>query len=135
MNIMRFIDRETELKELRTLEELSQKKLFVIALYGLRRVGKTRLLLEFLKEQGLYFFVNKNKTSKDLLLEFQEILKTNKVLGELETLVSWDKFFEVTTTRNLPPMVFDDSKILSMLNPQFLEYYKRTLTYMRTNLG
>ena len=108
MNIMRFIDRETELKELRTLEELSQKKLFVIALYGLRRVGKTRLLLEFLKEQGLYFFVNKNKTSKDLLLEFQEILKTNKVLGELETLVSWDKFFEVTTTRNLPPIVFDE---------------------------
>jgi AAA+ ATPase superfamily predicted ATPase len=105
---MRFIDRETELNELNALETLSRKKLFVIAVYGLRRVGKTRLLLEFLKDRGLYFFVNRNKTSDDLLLEFQEILKRRKILGELEVLPSWDIFFEVCTTRNLPPLVFDE---------------------------
>jgi hypothetical protein len=31
---MRLIDRETELSELKGLEELSRKKLFVIAVYG-----------------------------------------------------------------------------------------------------
>src|SRR3989339_169979 len=69
---MRFIDRKAELNELNAIEKLSRKKLFVVAVYGLRRVGKTRLLLEFLKERGLYFFVNRNKTSDDLLLELQE---------------------------------------------------------------
>ena len=54
---MRFVDRERELKELKEIEALSKKKLFVVALYGLRRVGKTRLLLEFLKSKGIYFFV------------------------------------------------------------------------------
>ncbi|MFA4856114.1 MAG: ATP-binding protein, partial [archaeon] len=86
---MRFVDRERELKELKEIEALSRKKLFVVALYGLRRVGKTRLLLEFLKERGLYFFVNKNKTSNDLLDEYQEILRKGRVLNELESVDSW----------------------------------------------
>ncbi len=105
---MRFVDREKELKELAEIEALSEKKLFVVAVFGLRRVGKTRLLLEFLKNKGLYFFVNKNKTSADLLNEYQGILKKNGVLGELESIGSWDAFFEVLMKRNAPPIVFDE---------------------------
>ena len=83
MNVLRFIDRKAELNELNAITKLSNKKLFVLAIYGLRRVGKTRLLLEFLKNGGLYFFVNRNKTSDDLLLEFQEILKANKASSQI----------------------------------------------------
>ena len=86
---------------------LSQK-FFAVALFGLRRVGKTRLLLEFIKSKGLYFFINKNKTSADLLSEFQEILKKNNVLGKLEAIDSWDKFFETIIKRNTLPVVFDE---------------------------
>lgn len=123
---MRFVDRERELKELKEIEALSRKKLFVVALYGLRRVGKTRLLLEFLKGRGLYFFVNKNKTSNDLLQEYQEILKKNGILGEFETLsgvvaqpvsYSWDKFFEVLVKREVPPIVFDEFQNFSFVEP------------------
>ncbi|MBI5073122.1 AAA family ATPase, partial [Candidatus Woesearchaeota archaeon] len=114
---MRFVDRETELKELSEIEALSKKKLFVVALYGLRRVGKTRLLLEFLKSKGIYFFVNKNKTSADLLNEYQEILKKGKVLGELESVDSWDKFFDVLMKRNAPPIVFDEFQNFSFVEP------------------
>jgi AAA+ ATPase superfamily predicted ATPase len=117
---MRFIDRVSELSELNTLQELSRKKLFVIAVYGLRRVGKTRLLLEFLKADGIYFFVNRNKTSDDLLLEFQEILKAKKILSELESLPSWEKFFEVCTTRKLPPLVFDEFQNFVDVEPSIL---------------
>ncbi len=46
---MNFIDREAELAELMNPQALSRKKKFVIAVYGLRRAGKTRLLLEFLR--------------------------------------------------------------------------------------
>jgi AAA+ ATPase superfamily predicted ATPase len=114
---MRFINREAELKELREIEELSRKKLFVIAIYGLRRVGKTRLILEFLKGRGMYFFVNKNKSSADLLGEYQQILRMNGVLGELETVDSWDKFFQAVMARKTPPMVFDEFQNFGSVEP------------------
>ena len=105
---MRFINREAELESLEKLEKLSRKKLFVTAIYGLRRVGKTRLLLEFLKGEGLYFFVNKNKTSEDLLREYQEILRSKKLLGSLESITSWDQFVETIISRNPSTVVFDE---------------------------
>jgi len=131
---LRFVDRSAELKELQELGNLSRKKLFVIALFGLRRVGKTRLLLEFLRivgsgqgfsdgsgqgygKDGLYFFVNKNKTSADLLNEFQEIMRINGIVGKLEKLNSWDEFFEILMTRKAPPVVFDEFQNFSFVDP------------------
>jgi AAA+ ATPase superfamily predicted ATPase len=132
---LRFIDRKAELNELNTIEKLSRKKLFVLAIYGLRRVGKTRLLLEFLKPGGLYFFVNRNKTSDDLLLEFQEILKTNKTLGELESLPSWEKFFEICTTRELPPLVFDEFQNFVAVEPSILGSLQKNIDLHESNTG
>ncbi|MFH1588219.1 MAG: ATP-binding protein [Candidatus Diapherotrites archaeon] len=124
---MRFINRENELKELNELSVLSRKKLFVVALYGLRRVGKTRLLLEFLKGKGLYFFVNKSKTSNDLLNEFQEILRNGKVLTELESIDSWDKFFEVLVERNTSPVVFDEFQNFGFVEPAIFGIMQKTI--------
>ena len=132
---MRFIDRKAELNELNTIEKLSSKKLFVLAIYGLRRVGKTRLLLEFLKERGVYFFVNRNKTSDDLLLEFQEILKTKKILTELESLPSWEKFFEICTTRELPPLVFDEFQNFVEVEPSILGSLQKNIDLHESNPG
>ena len=105
------------------------------AVYGLRRVGKTRLLLEFLKERGLYFFVNRNKTSDDLLLEFQEILKTKKVLGELEILPSWEKFFEICTTRKLLPLIFDEFQNFVEVEPSILGTLQKNIDLHESNPG
>jgi hypothetical protein len=132
---LKFIDRKAELDELNTLEKLSKNKMFVVAVYGLRRVGKTRLLLEFLKERGLYFFVNRNKTSDDLLLEFQEILKAKRVLGELEILPSWDKFFEICTTRELPPIVFDEFQNFVEVDPSILGVLQKNIDLHESNPG
>lgn len=115
---MKFINRETELRELEEIEKLARKKLFVVAMYGLRRVGKTCLLLKFIEKRGgLYFFVNKNKTSVDLLLEFQQILRKSEVLGELENLDSWDRFVEVIITRKTPTIVFDEFQNFNFVEP------------------
>ncbi len=114
---MKFIDRKEELKELGTLSDLSGRKLFVVVLYGLRRVGKTRLLLEFLKNRGAYFFVNKNKASSDLLMEFQEILRAKGTIGELESIPSWDKFFETLLARGVSPVVLDEFQNFASVQP------------------
>ena len=52
---MKFINREKELKILNNSKEKSKKKLYSIVIYGLRRVGKTRLILEFLDDDDLYY--------------------------------------------------------------------------------
>jgi AAA+ ATPase superfamily predicted ATPase len=141
---MRFIDREAELKELRELHRLSEKKQFTVAIYGLRRVGKTRLLLEFLREvgsghgssngsgygygkDGLYFFVNKNKTSADLLAEFQQILRKNGILKELEVIDSWDKFFETIAIRQTPPIAFDEFQNFAFVEPKVFGILQKTI--------
>lgn len=105
---MRFIDRETELKALSEIEELSRRKFWIIAIYGAKRVGKTRLALEFMKDRGLYFFVNRNKSGETLLLEFSELLRQKKILSELEAINSWDSFFETLVKRYHGTVVFDE---------------------------
>jgi hypothetical protein len=127
VNTIRFIDRESELRELADLEAHSRKKLFVVALYGLRRVGKTRLLLEFTKGRGLYFFVNRNKTSSDLLIEFQGILRENKVISTLEVLDSWDKFAEVLISRNSPPVIFDEFQNFRFVEPSIFGILQKNI--------
>ena len=64
---MKFYNRESELKELRTLSKAAEKQSVMLVLTGVRRVGKTELITEFFKkEKGMYFFVIKTKTSKQL---------------------------------------------------------------------
>jgi len=53
---VRFVDRKEELSFLEKLCSTNKSQLVVV--YGRRRVGKTRLLLEFLRgKRGLYFYV------------------------------------------------------------------------------
>ncbi len=105
---MKFIDRKTEIKFTKESIELSKNKLFTFSIYGLRRVGKTRLILEILKESDLYFFVNKNKRSESLLKEYEETLKNKKILTELESLKSWDEFFKIIFERFKGIIAFDE---------------------------
>lgn len=132
---MKFVDREAELEELKAVEKLSKKKLFIIALYGLRRVGKTRLLLEYQNGRGLYFFVNKNKTSQDLLAEFEGILKKSKAIGELEKLDSWEKFVEVILTRDTPPIVFDEFQNFASVEPAINGIFQKNIDLKESRPG
>lgn len=124
---MKFVDREAELAELRRLEALSRKKLFTLVLYGLRRVGKTRLLTEFMGERGAYFFVNKNKPSAELLKEFQEVLRRRGVLGELETIGTWDQFVDILIKRNPGIMVFDEFQNFSSVDASVFGSFQKAI--------
>lgn len=97
---MEFINRETELKQLQNYSNLSKERLMFTAISGLRRVGKTTLVEEFIKEHpALFFFIYETKTSEELLGEFTEILRKNKVITELENLATWQIFFETLFLR------------------------------------
>jgi len=97
---MKFINREKELKQLREYLGLSRKQLIVVAVSGLRRVGKTTLVKEFIKSRkAIYFFVYESKTSIELLREFSEELRKHSIITKLEAINSWTAFFEILFER------------------------------------
>ncbi|MBE0523230.1 MAG: ATP-binding protein [Methanosarcinales archaeon] len=105
---MRFINREKEINTLEDARILSKRKLFSIAIWGLRRVGKTRMILEFMKDTDMYFFVNKDKTSISLLDEYETYLRNAKIINEFEKLNSWDDLFNVLFERYEGIVAFDE---------------------------
>ena len=105
---MKFVNREAEMGTLREAEALSKSRLYTVSISGLRRIGKTRLLTEFLKGDGLYFFVNAKKSAADLLEEYAGILKGKGVLSDLENLQNWEEFFRVLFERFSGIVVFDE---------------------------
>ena len=105
---MRFINREKEINTLEDARILSKIKLFSVAIWGLRRVGKTRMMLEFMKDTDMYFFVNKDKTSISLLDEYETYLRNAKIINELEKLNSWDDLFSVLFERYEGIVAFDE---------------------------
>ncbi|MDP2908239.1 MAG: ATP-binding protein [Nanoarchaeota archaeon] len=59
---MKFVNRENELKQMEEYSSLSKKQLITIAVSGLRRIGKTTLAKEFIKnKKAIYFFVYESK--------------------------------------------------------------------------
>lgn len=63
-----FIGRKTELQQLNTLYE--QDKFQCVIIYGRRRVGKTTLINEFIKDKDAVYFTGIESTSKDNLENF-----------------------------------------------------------------
>ncbi len=97
---MKFINRQKELQKLEEYYKLSQKQLITVAISGLRRVGKTTLVKEFIKnKKALYLFVYDSKTSAELLREFTEELRHHKIITELEAVSSWKVFFDILFQR------------------------------------
>ena len=122
---MRFVDREREMELLQKAKERSRKKLYSVAIYGLRRVGKTRLLREFLSDDDLYFFVNRGKSSASLLREYSEILREKGILSKREELKSWNDFFEILFERFNETVAFDEFQDFRFVEPSIYPTLQR----------
>lgn len=76
---LQFIDRENEIKALDSL--LRKKTASLVLLYGRRRVGKTRLVQEFMRgRNGLYFYTP-NGEEKTILAEFSRAVESEFFQG------------------------------------------------------
>jgi len=77
--ILQFINRQDELQTLNDL--LTRKAAALVLVYGRRRIGKTRLIQEFMKgKQGLYFYVP-NAAEKTILAEFSRVAENEFFAG------------------------------------------------------
>jgi len=89
---MRFYNRTTELLLLSDLSQRAEHFAQFTSLIGRRRVGKTELVRQHLKnlECGVYFFVEK-RPSQTLLVEFSECLKQS--IPYAPVFSDWKDFF------------------------------------------
>jgi uncharacterized protein len=89
--MVRFFNREGELSILDDLYGSSTSSLVV--LYGRRRVGKTELAREFIRnKKSVYLFV---ETKSEELLQRNLEDSMERVLGIRPRLDSWDDFFSL----------------------------------------
>ncbi|MCR5608832.1 MAG: AAA family ATPase [Lachnospiraceae bacterium] len=124
----KFIDREDEMLTLKN--EYDRKGSSFVILYGRRRVGKTTLINEFIKDKIALFFlaseeseIINRKTFKEKVADFIG----NDILRNAE-IKNWDILFKAitdTTFNSKPVIVIDEFQYLGKSNPAFLSVFQR----------
>lgn len=124
----KFIDRKAEMKTLEA--EYSREGSALVILYGRRRVGKTTLISEFIKDKKALFFLASEESEtqnrnnfKDKAADFIEsdLLKNASVS-------SWDSIFKAimdTKFETKPVIVIDEFQYIGKSNPAFPSIFQR----------
>ena len=123
-----FVDREQEMATLQSEYERDGSALVV--LYGRRRVGKTTLISEFIKNKKALFFLASEESESQNRLAFQEkaadFLNSN-LLKNVEV-KSWDVLFRAIMDSHFdskPVIVLDEFQYLGKSNPAFPSVFQR----------
>ena len=124
----KFVDREQEMETLQS--EYGRKGSALVVLYGRRRVGKTTLISEFIKDKKALFFlaseepeVQNRNAFKDKVAEF-----TNSDLLRNADIKNWDTLFKTIMDTSLdtkPVIVLDEFQYLGKANPAFPSIFQR----------
>ncbi len=115
---MNFINRKKELDWLKQMYQHRRKKLFPLVIFGPRRVGKTTLIREFIKDKkAAYFYINENKSSHVLGIEAARYIKRLDNADELTSLDGWDNILRYLIEKsNLEIIVFDEFQNFRMVD-------------------
>lgn len=110
--LQKFVNREEELKILQ--ERLENNSFELIVVYGRRRVGKTALILESVKNKKYIYYL---ATERKNLERFKEICaQKNKNFGDLKN--DWEVYFKnlknkIVIIDEFPNLIKEDDRILS----------------------
>lgn len=124
----RFVDREQEMATLQS--EYGRDGSGLVVLYGRRRVGKTTLISEFIKNKKALFFLASEESESQNRLAFQEKAADflNSDLLKNVEVKSWDVLFRAimdTHFDSKPVIVLDEFQYLGRSNPAFPSVFQR----------
>jgi AAA+ ATPase superfamily predicted ATPase len=126
---MKFINRKEELQQLEQLYHFSQKRLTTTVISGPRRVGKTELIKQFVKDRPyLYFFIHEGRTVGRLLIDFQEELQSKEIISKYTQIASIDNFLDLIFEQAEGQIVvFDEVQNIFPLSPDFFSVLQRKI--------
>lgn len=98
---MKFVDRINEMNFLE--KEYNKKTSSFVVLYGRRRVGKTRLIKEFIKDKNSVYFLATKENEIENIKTFQNILYSKYKIPLLSNnkVLSWNDLFYIVSTLDL----------------------------------
>ncbi|AKG91285.1 putative ATPase {AAA+ superfamily} [Geoglobus ahangari] len=111
---MKFVDRMDELKTIR--ERLDSNSFELIIVYGKRRIGKTRLVLEAVKDKEHIYYL---AVEGDNLRHFKRV--ASKVVPSISySQEDWEAYFnflkdKIIVIDEFPNLIKEDPKIVSLL--------------------
>lgn len=124
----KFIDREAEMKTLE--QEYKREGSALVILYGRRRVGKTTLISEFIKNKKALFFLASEESEVQNRNAFKEkaaaFIKSDLLMDA--SVSSWDTIFKAimdTSFDTKPVIVIDEFQYIGKSNPAFPSVFQR----------
>lgn len=126
--MQRFIDREQELQTLQA--EYDRPGSALVVLYGRRRVGKTTLISEFIRDKHALFFLASEESEAQNRTLFKEKAADflNSDLLRNAEIKSWDTIFRAILDAphpSKPVLVLDEFQYLGRSNPAFPSVFQR----------
>lgn len=123
-----FVDRELEMETLQN--EYDRDGSALVVLYGRRRVGKTTLISEFIKDKKALFFLASEEAEAQNRNAFKEKVAEfiNSDLLRGADIKSWDVLFKAimdTPFDSKPVIVLDEFQYLGKANPAFPSIFQR----------
>ena len=123
-----FVDRELEMETLQNEYERNGSALVV--LYGRRRVGKTTLISEFIKDKKALFFLASEEAEAQNRNAFKEKVAEfiDSDLLRSADIKNWDVLFKSimdTPFDSKPVIVLDEFQYLGKANPAFPSIFQR----------
>ncbi len=123
-----FIDREQEMDTLQN--EYDRNGSSLVILYGRRRVGKTTLISQFIKDKKALFFLASEESEAQNRTAFKEKAAEfiNSDLLRSAEIKSWDILFKSimdTVFDSKPVIVLDEFQYLGRANPAFPSIFQR----------
>ncbi|MCL2284912.1 MAG: ATP-binding protein [Firmicutes bacterium] len=124
----KFINRNDELSFLE--KEYSRDGSSLVVLYGRRRVGKTALTAEFIKNKTAVYFLATKESETQNRIAFKNAVaeQTNNILLMNTNIDNWDMIFKVwldTDQKEKKLMVIDEFQYLGMANSAFPSIFQR----------
>lgn len=136
---MKFYNRERELSILEKHYKIASKQAILDVLIGRRRIGKTELVKQFIKDKKAFYFFVARKPILSLLREWSNILREEyPSIGEFSDLDSFlGALFELSAKEKIV-VVFDEfqnfkyiyNPAFSIFQKNFDNYKKRSKIYL-----
>ena len=128
-----FIGRKKELDILK--EKFENDRLEVGVIYGQRRIGKTSLILESIKDLDNFYFLARNTNIQENLNEFGKVINKYLSLPTFNKFNSFDDAFDslLNSINNKTIIVIDELPFLAKAYPGIVSYLQGIIDKYKRN--